>query len=157
MGDWIPDMIDAGKDIIVICNMMNLIGKRVMPIFLSGRLNSCCTYAGGAKFIYADGNLACFMTCAVTTLKCEDTCKLPSLSMAELQAKGKLNKDDATGEMEVRYIKHAPIDLEGTCLVPMSCLLNSKFKETYEMLGWSKQVTVNGKNRFFRIRVRRKK
>jgi len=58
--------------------------------------------------------------------------------------------------MEVRYIKHVPIDLEGTCLVPMSCLLSSKFKETHEILGWSNQVKVNGKHRFFRIRVRRR-
>ena len=79
------------------------------------------------------------------------------MTTAELEAKGKLNKDDTTGEMEVGYPRHVPIDLEGTCLVPMSCLLSSKFKEKYEVLGLCQtMVTVNGKNRFFRIRVRRR-
>ena len=58
MGDWIPDMIDAGKDIAVICNMMNLMYKRVKPIFLAGRLNSCSAFTGGATFIHANGHLA---------------------------------------------------------------------------------------------------
>ena len=59
--------------------------------------------------------------------------------------------------MEVGYLRNVPIDLEGTCLVPMSCLLSSKFKEKYKVLGLCQtMVTVNGKNRFFRIRVRRR-
>ena len=79
------------------------------------------------------------------------------MTEAELREKGKLNRDDATGEMEVGYIKNVPIDLEGTCLAPISCLLSSKFKEKYDILGLCQtMVTVNGKNRFFRIRVRRK-
>lgn len=157
MGDWIPDMIDAGKDIVVICNMMNLMYKRVKPIFLAGRLNYCNRFTGGAAFIHADGHIKCFMVCGVTTLDVVDTCKQPSLTTAELEAKGKLNRDDTTGEMEVGYLRHVPIDLEGTCLVPMSCLLSSKFKEKYEVLGLCQtMVTVNGKNRFHRIRVRRR-
>ena len=157
MGDWIPDMIDAGKDIAVICNLMVFTNKRVKPIFLAGRLNSCGAYTGGATFIYADGHIASLMVRCVTTLKCEDPTRQPSLTTAELEAKGKLNKDDTTGEMEVKYTKNVPIDLEGTCLVPITCLLSSKFKEKYEVLGLCQtMVTVNGKHRFFRIRVRRR-
>lgn len=157
MGDWIPYMLEAGKDIVVICNAMNLMYKRVKPIFLAGRLNSCDRFTGGVAFIHADGHIASFMVCCVTTLKCEDPFRQPSLTTAELEAKGKLNKDDTTGEMEVRFFKNVPIDLEGTCLVPITCLLSSKFKEKYEVLGLCQtMVTVNGKNRFFRIRVRRR-
>lgn len=157
MGDWIPDMIDAGKDIVVICNVMNLLYKRVKPIFLTGRLSFASVYRGGTKFVHANGHIAGIKVCGVTTLKCEDSTRQPSLTTAELEAKGKLNKDDATGEMEVGYLRHVPIDLEGTCLVPMTCLLSSKFKEKYEVLGLCQtMVTVNGKNRFFRIRVRRR-
>ena len=50
MGDWIPDMIEAGKDIVVICNCMNLMYKRVKSVFLSGRLSYASRYNGGAKF-----------------------------------------------------------------------------------------------------------
>lgn len=79
------------------------------------------------------------------------------MTTAELEAKGKLNKDDTTGEMEVGYVRNVPIDLEGTCLVPISCMLSSKFKEKYEVLGLCQtMVKVNGKGRFRRIRVRRK-
>lgn len=157
MGDWIPDMIDAGKDIVVICNLMNLMYKRVKSVLLSGQLNSCSAFSGGAKFIHANGRPAGASCPAVTTLDVVDICRQPSLTTAELEAKGKLNKDDTTGEMEVGYIRNVPIDLEGTCLVPISCLLSSKFKEKYEVLGLCQtMVTVNGKNRFFRIRVRRK-
>ena len=157
MGDWIPDMIEAGKDIVVICNLMNLMYKRVKPILLSGLLNFCDKFYGGAKYIHANGHFAGTSSAAVTTLKCETPNAQPAFTTAELQAKGKLNKDDATGEMEVGYYKNVPIDLEGTCLVPMTCLLSSKFKEKYEVLGLCQtMVTVNGKNRFFRIRVRRR-
>lgn len=159
MGDWIPDMLEAGKDIVVICNPMNLMCKRVKPIFLTGKFSSAGGYSGGATFNvkHPIPNIAHCVVRSVTTLKCEDPCKQPSLTKAELEAKGKLNKDDATGEMEVGYLRHVPIDLEGTCLVPMSCLLSSKFKEKYEVLGLCQtMVTVNGKNRFFRIRVRRR-
>lgn len=160
MGDWIPDMIDAGKDIVVICNIMNLMYKRVKPIFLAGRFSSASGYPdGGATFNvnYPIPHIACCTVRSVTTLKCEDIYTQPAATTVELEAKGKLNRDDATGEMEVKYVKHVPIDLEGTCLVPMTCLFSSKFKEKYEVLGLCQtMVTVNGKNRFFRIRVRRR-
>lgn len=160
MGDWIPDMIDAGKDIVVICNLMNLMYKQVKPIFLAGRFSSACGYPGGEATFNVNYPIQRVTYCpvrTVTTLKCEDPFRQPSLTTAELEAKGKLNKDDTTGEMEVRFFKNVPIDLEGTCLVPITCLLSSKFKEKYEVLGLCQtMVKVNGKNRFFRIRVRRR-
>ena len=156
MGDWIPDMIEAGKDIVVICNFMNLMYKRVKPHLLAKRLNST-GMSGGSPFLHADGHIAGVTVDAVTTLDVVDHSRQPSLTTAELEAKGKLNRDDATGEMEVKFIKDVPIDLEGTCLVPATCLTSKEFKKKYDILGLVKTpVVVGGKNRFFRVRVRRK-
>ena len=157
MGDWIPDMIEAGKDIVVICNFMNLMYKRVKPHLLAKRLNASSSFNGGGRFAHVDGHIVAIKCVAVTTLDVVDHSRQPSLTQAELLAKGKLNKEDSTGEMEVKFIKDVPIDLEGTCLVPATCLTSKEFKKKYEILGLcTTPVVVDGKSRFFRIRVRRK-
>ena len=156
LAQYIDTMMKHNKDIITIINMMCLSHDILLPYTLNNKFNLCNGFKGFATYKRPDNTLAFVQSAAITTLLTNYSRRMPSLTTSELLAKGKLYKDDNTGEYEVRYIKDIPIDLEGTCLVPISAAALYEIKQKYDILGITDQCVVNGKNRFYRIRIKRK-
>lgn len=153
-------MLINHKDLIVIANMMCLTYKDVMPFFLKGMLHECSAFEiAGAKYkvLHPKEHETAVATIALTTLNTYSTRKLPSKTFDELNAAGKLRHDDNTGELEVRYIRDVPVDLKGTCLVPMTAGISLPFLQRYEILGLGHNVIVDGKPTFTRIRIQKRK
>lgn len=156
LDQYIDTMMKYNKDIVTIINMMCLGHKTLLPYTLAGKLNLCSGFTGGAIYRRPDNTLANVQSVAITTLRTDYQRVTPKFTTVELLAKGKLYKDDNTGEYEVKYIKDIPIDLQYTCLVPISAAVLYEIKQKYDILGIADQCVVNGKSRFYRIRIQRK-
>lgn len=153
--------------LIAFCNAVGLLGcsnaakkcelsekeLKFRKLLLDRHVYSC--FGGKGEFIDTYGKKAYVNVCVLTSLDVVDNSKQPSLTYAELKAKGKLNRDD-NRELEVKYKKDVPIDLKGTCLVPACAMFSSIFMHNYEVIGFPKAIIVDGKMRFARIRVKRR-
>ena len=143
---------------------MCLGNKNNLNHLLSGKINICNPKVkrdpnnGNCwSFVWKDNSIAYVWCNALTTLKTLPTIrKLPHLTTAELTNKNRLHYEDTTKEMEVSLVQNIPIDLEGTCLTPITAALIPEIKAKYEILGITKSCIVNGKSRFYRIRIKRK-
>lgn len=115
-------MLTAGKDLIVIANIMCLTYKDILPFYLKGLFHECSNFSGGVYYLNFDPvrHETVVSSIAFTTLRTVDWRKLPYKTTAELDTLGKLRHDDNTGELEVKYIRDIPVDLKGTCLVPIT-------------------------------------
>ena len=77
--------------------------------------------------------------------------------MQQLIDENKIYKEDADGIYEVKYTRNLPIDYYGEIYCPISILFMPYLKNKYEIVKLAdKMITVNGKNRFFRVLVKRK-
>lgn len=164
LGDYIPMIFNHSKDFAIIANLMCLGNKKNLHFLLSGKINVCDLNvkarhnSGNAwPFVWKDNSIAYVWCNALTTLKTLPTSrKLPHLTTAELAKKNKLHYEDTTKEMEVSLVQNIPTDLQGTCLAPITAALIPEVKAKYEIIGLAKSCVVNGKNRFYRIRIKRK-
>ena len=77
--------------------------------------------------------------------------------MQQLIDENKIYKEDTDGIYEVKYIRNLPIDYYGEIYCPISILFLQHLRNKYEIVKLTdKMITVNGKNRFFRVLVKRK-
>lgn len=77
--------------------------------------------------------------------------------MQQLIDENKIYKEDADGIYEVKYNRNLPIDYYGEIYCPISILFMPHLKKKYEIIKMAdKMITINGKNRFFRVLVKRK-
>ena len=164
LDDYIPMIFNHCKDFAIIANLMCLGHKKNLNYMLYGKINICSphlkhdTNNGNCwPFVWKDNSIAYVWCAALTSLKIHPTNrKLPSLTTAELTKKNRLHYEDTTKEIEVSLVQNIPIDLQGTCLVPITAALIPEIKAKYEILGLVKSCVVNGKSRFYRIRIKRK-
>lgn len=164
LDELIPMLFEHNKDFVIIANMMCVMHKPIAKYTLSGRINGLYPiippkYKGGNgwSFLDATGKLAYVWCSGLTTLVPLPTSrKLPSLTTAELAKKKRLHYEDTTKEMVVDYVRNIPTDLEGTCLVPMTVCLTPEVKQKYEILGFTRTCVVDGKARFYRVRIMKK-
>ena len=157
LSKFIPFVLDRNKDFIIIANMMALITyKSVIKHSLAGKINNCGGF-GCATFKRPAGDIATVNCIAVTTFDVFDTVKQhPNKTLQQLIDENRIYKDDADGIYEVRYIKNLPVDYYGEIYCPTSVLFLPYLRNQYEIIKMSKIVTVNGKNRFLRVLVKRK-
>ena len=77
--------------------------------------------------------------------------------MQQLIDENKIYKEDTDGTYEVNYICNLPIDYYGEIYCPTSILFSPYLRKQYEIVKMAdKQITVNGKNRYYRVLVKRK-
>lgn len=164
LDDMIPMFFEHNKDFAIIANMMCVMHKPIAKYTLSGRINALfpntsrnCKSGSGWPFLNPAGNTAYVWCAGLTTLMPLPTHrKLPSLTIAELAKKKRLHYEDTTKEMVVDYVRNIPTDLGGTCLVPMTACLIPEVKQKYEILGLTRSCVVDGKARFYRVRIMKK-
>lgn len=125
---------------------------------LALKINLCNRFTGGAEFIRPNGDIASVQCVAITTLDTYDIVgHPPSKTLHQLEDENKIYKDDDDGIYEVKYIKNLPIDYYGEVYCPMSILFLPYLRKQYEIIKIAdKMITVNAKNRFFRVLVKRK-
>ena len=77
--------------------------------------------------------------------------------MQQLIDENKIYKEDTDGTYEVKYARNLPIDYYGEIYCPTSILFSPYWRKQYEIIKMAdKDIIVNGKNRFFRVLVKRK-
>ena len=158
LGKFIPFVLERNKDFVIITNMMALMYKSTIKYSLAGKFNSCHRFSGGATFARPAGDIATVHCIAVTTLDVFDLCKrYPSKTLQQLIDENKIYKEDTDGTYEVKYARNLPIDYYGEIYCPTSILFSPYWRKQYEIVKMAdKDITVNGKNRFYRILVKRK-
>lgn len=158
LGKFIPFVLERNKDFIIITNMMALMYKSVIKHSLAGKINNCSGFTGGATFKRPDGDITVVQCIAVTTLDVFDIVKQhPNKTLQQLIDESKIYKDDADGIYEVKRIKNLPVDYYGEIYCPTSILFLPYLRNQYEIIKMAdKAITVNGKNRFHRVLVKRK-
>ena len=158
LGKFIPFVLERNKDFIIITNMMALMYKSTIKYSLAGKINSCSRFTGGATFKLPEGDIANVQCIAVTTLDVFDIVKShPSKTLQQLIDENKIYKEDADGIYEVKYTRNLPIDYYGEIYCPISILFLQHLRKQYEIIKMAdKDIIVNGKNRFYRVLVKRK-
>ena len=151
-------MLERNKDFVIIANMMALMYKSVIKYSLAGKISNCDTFGGCATFARPAGDIAKVHCIAVTTLDVFDMCKRnPSKTLQQLIDENKIYKEDTDGIYEVKYTRNLPIDYYGEIYCPTSILFLPYLRKQYEIIKMAdKMITVNGKNRFQRVLVKRK-
>ena len=77
--------------------------------------------------------------------------------MQKLIDENKIYKEDTDWIYEVKYTRNLPIDYYGEIYCPISILFLQHLRNKYEIIKMAdKAIIVNGKNRFFRVLVKRK-
>ena len=77
--------------------------------------------------------------------------------MQQLIDENKIYKEDTDWIYEVKYTRNLPIDYYGEIYCPISILFLQHLRNKYEIIKMAdKAIIVNGKNRFFRVLVKRK-
>lgn len=91
-------------------------------------------------------------------MQTDDLVKLPpSKTLQQLIGENRIYKEDADGIYEVRYIRDLPVDYYGEIYCPTSILFLPHLRNQYEIIKMvDKMITVNGKNRFYRVLIKRK-
>ena len=57
----------------------------------------------------------------------------------------------------MKYIRYVPIDYDGEMYVPSSIVLSPMLCKWFDIMRFAhEQVSVNGKNRFYRVVIKRK-
>lgn len=158
LGKFIPFVLERNKDFIIIANMMALLYKSVIKYSLAGKISFSCRFTGGAEFIRPNGDIARVQCCAITTFVTNDLVgRPPSKTLQQLIDENRIYKDDTDGIYEVKYIMNLPIDYYGEVYCPTAILFLPYLRNQYEIIKMAdKMITVNGKNRFFRVLVKRK-
>ena len=158
LGKFIPFVLERNKDFVIITNMMALMYKSTIKYSLAGKFNLCSNFTGGATFTRPNGDIATLKCVAATTLDVFDICKKqPSKTLQQLTDENKIYKEDTDGIYEVKYISNLPIDYYGEIYCTTSILFMKHLRNKYEIVKMAdKTITVNGKNRFRRVLVKRK-
>ena len=158
LGKFIPFVLDRNKDFVIIANMMALMYKSTIKYSLAGKFNLCSRFTGGSTFTLPNGYIANVQSVAVTTLDVFDVVKShPNKTLQQLIDENKIYKEDTDGIYEVKYTRNLPIDYYGEIYCPTSILFLQHLRNKYEIVKIAdKTITVNGKNRFFRVLVKRK-
>ena len=159
LGKFIPFVLERNKDFVIITNMMALMYKSTIKYSLAGKFNLCSNFIGGATFARPNGDIATLKCVAATTLDVFDVVKRhPSKTLQQLIDENKIYKEDTDGIYEVKYTRNLPIDYYGEIYCPTSILFLQHLRNKYEIVKMAdKTITVNGKNRFRRVFVKRKK
>ena len=77
--------------------------------------------------------------------------------MQQLIDENKIYKEDTDWIYEVKYTRNLPIDYYGEIYCPTSILFLQHLRNKYEIAKTVySTIKVNGKNRFFRVLVKRK-
>ena len=158
LGKFIPFVLERNKDFVIIANMMALLYKSVIKYSLAGKINLTCRFTGSAEFTRPNGDIARVQCTGPTTLDVDvPVGREPSKTLQQLTNENKIYKDDTDGIYEVKYIKDLPIDYYGEVYCPTTILFLQHLRNQYQIIKMAdKMVTVNGKNRFQRVLVKRK-
>ena len=157
LGKFIQFVLERNKDFVIITNMMALMYKSTIKYSLAGKINICSNLTGGATFTRPKGDIANVHCIAATTLDVFDICKKqPSKTLQQLTDENKIYKEDTDGIYEVKYISNLPIDYYGEIYCPTSILFLPYLRKKYEIVKIANDIIVNGKNRFYRVLVKRK-
>ena len=158
LGKFIPFVLERNKDFVIITNMMALMYKSTIKYSLAGKINICSGFSNDATFTRPNGDITIVQCVAVTTLDVFDLCKrYPSKTLQQLIDENKIYKEDTDGTYEVKYARNLPIDYYGEIYCQTSIMFSPYWRNKYEIVKMAeKAITVNGKNRFFRVLVKRK-
>lgn len=83
--------------------------------------------------------------------------KMQNLTFEQLKAKNRAEYDDKTGILNVNLLQHIPVDYFDEMLLPASVLVRPDVRVNFDILGVRNDVFVNGKHKFWRVLVKRKK
>jgi hypothetical protein len=133
--------------------------KPIREYSFSGILKNCSRFTGGGKFTRGEygcynGDIAKVHCIGVTTLKHSCKAKWYKFTFKQLKAKNKVVYAD-DGILECQYMRSLPIDYYDEIYCPMSILILPMFRKYFDILSLGSNVTVNGKNRFWRIKIKR--
>lgn len=135
--------------------MMSLMHKNIKEYTLGCKLTSCSHFPGGATFRYIDGHIAHVQCAGITTLNIQGgSYAWHKFTFEQLKEKNKVIYAD-DGILECKYMRNIPIDYYDEIYCPMSILISSMFRKYFDVLGLGIDVKVNGKNRFWRIKIKR--
>ena len=132
LGKFIPFVLERNKDFVIITNMMALMYKSVIKYSLSGKINNCDKFSGGASFTRPAGDIVRVHCVASTTLDVFDLVKRPpSKTLQQLIDENKIYKEDTDGIYEVKYTRNLPIDYYGEIYCPTSILFAPYWRKQY--------------------------
>ena len=83
--------------------------------------------------------------------------KTQNLTFEQLKAKKRAEYDDKTGILNVNLLQHIPVDYFDEMLLPVSVLIRPDVRVNFDILDVRNDVSVNGKRKFWRVLVKRKK
>ena len=158
LGKFIPFVLERNKDFVIIANMMALMYKSTIKYSLAGKINLCSRFTGCATFTRPAGDTATVMCVAATTLDVFDLINQhPNKTLQQLIDENKIYKEDTDGIYEVKYTRNLPIDYYGEIYCTISIMFAPYWRKHYEIIKMAdKDIIVNGKNRFYRVLVKRK-
>ena len=158
LNDFIPYVMEHGKELLLIINMMSLMYKNIFPYTFAGKFCFILSFSGGATFKRPNGSIARVNVCGISTmLDLTLPFKWHLYTTQQLKDKGKFILADGTQTLECKYIADIPIDYEDDIFVPMSVFLLQIIRKYFDIIRVAKEgVKVNGKNRFHRVVIRKK-
>lgn len=156
----LEQIYDLGKDFAVICNPISLLNKGknsiVWKMQKSGMSLTNFGKSGGMSFFCKrDSSIIRITTMFITSLNATyDQIRLQH-TYKQLEEKGKIEFDDATGIVNINRNADIPNDYFGEMYVPSSLLYEDICKH-FDLLDISGNVIVKGKRKFWRVLVKRK-
>lgn len=160
LGEYIPFVIEHNKDLVVIVNLMAMMYKKIFPYAFRGDFYFISRFSGGGKFKRPNGDIACVNVVGITTIRglgTEFKYMWHMYATQQLKDKGKLAYVDNTSILECKYCADIPIDYDGIIYVPSSVLLNARIRKYFDVVRFVKEpVVVDGKQRFYRIAIKKK-
>ena len=158
LNDFIPYVMEHGKELLLIINMMSLMYKNIFPYAFAGKFCATSRFSGGATFKRPNGSIAHVHVCGISTmLDLNLPLKWHLYTTQQLKDKGKFILADGTQTLECKYIADIPIDYEDDIFVPISVFLLKIIRKYFDIIRVAKEgVKVNGKNRFHRVVIRKK-
>lgn len=152
--DYVPRMIDSGKDMIFIANLMCLKYREILPYSLQKRLLICSDSSG--TFKRPNGDIVNHKYIGLSTIDCKQSLRCwGKYTVAELKKMGKFVYAD-DGILECQYLKYVPVDYYDEIYVSIGILGQKWANDYFDFIGLPKtEVVVNGKKRFTRIVIKR--
>lgn len=158
LNDFIPYVMEHGKQMLVIINFMCMMYKNIFPYAFTGKFCIISRFSGGATFKRPNGNIAHVRASGISTmLDLALSFKWHLYTTQQLKDKGKFILADGTQTLECKYIEDIPIDYEDDIFVPISVFVRPIIRKYFDIIRVAKEgVKVNGKMRFHRVVIHKK-
>lgn len=152
---FIKDMLEASVDYAIIMNPMFLAYRDVFQFAVNGQVLDFGK--SSMTFITIDGTVVKLPFRFFTNIEeLSGLRNVTSTTLAQLEARHKIQRDDETGILNVNFVRDIPSDITSEFFAPITALSIKQLHDKFNFHYIKRDVVVSGSKKFIRVVMSKK-